>query len=99
MPSDKPWSEGPWTVLPATTDADSHNIADGGDCYVCFNASLADARLIAAAPELVEALRDIRDGLEEYTTHGEPPDVDDLLEEFDANHGGLLARVEGGGEL
>lgn len=54
---------GPWTVAPGRDKTHPHNIesrspeCDGFDLARCVNA--ADAALIAAAPDLLNALRDL----------------------------------------
>jgi len=57
---------GPWTPVECDGNADDIAIADSDGGYVCYSvATEADALLIAAAPELLSALRAIRDDLRE----------------------------------
>ena len=55
---------GPWIPLECDGNADDLAIADNDGGYVCYSvATHADAELIAAAPELLAALKVIRDDL------------------------------------
>lgn len=50
---------GPWIPLECDGNADDLAIADNDGGYVCYSvATHADAELIAAAPELLAALKD-----------------------------------------
>lgn len=70
------YTPGPWKVLrgpdairPAVTAVDPET---GRVMFVCKLATLADARLIAAAPELLEALKELVNTREQHAGRVEP---------------------------
>lgn len=119
MPSNHPWSPGPWEVEKLNPQqvrmkggicvafASEGVIAGAGGTYRIDHAEAkANARLIAAAPELVEALSAYRDALDaemkRFDRNIEPPfarcAATALSIEFSALFQPILARVEGGGD-
>lgn len=104
MTNNQQWSPGPWEVG-AWYDSKA-------EPYMCVNNSRgmlvctcegdldqqkANARLIAAAPELVEAVRAFR-GYLIAQEHADPDHIPPrLLRRLEALFQPLLARVEGGG--
>lgn len=98
-----PWTPSPWRLDDASADLaglikeDYHTIDAGKGFYDTSNTSgfgltgllsPADARLIAAAPELVELLAGVRDDLCQIS---ESPYIQKQIERIDA----LLARIRG----
>jgi hypothetical protein len=83
--SDTPWTPGPWEVY------DTWNVRGGSESmvHICEanHRSVANARLIAAAPEMVEALHS-------WVMHHDHEDLinDDLLCEDTKD---LLSRIRG----
>ena len=76
--TERPWTAGPWTIVPYG-DGDSLVIhVEGTDWRICFMATPgsspramdtieANAALIAAAPDLYEALEALHDDCVEYS--------------------------------
>ena len=87
---------GPWTAHPAT-----HRISDRDGVIVTQSFSAADARLIAAAPDLLAALRalvEVAEGYEKSDTEaaedsGEEPYVAPRIKAARS----AIARATGGG--
>jgi hypothetical protein len=68
------FTEGPWEVHEATSSRLGFDIQTvGGDELIAFNLrNAANARLIAAAPELLEALIECRKCINHYGIQGDP---------------------------
>ena len=83
-------SPGPWTI---SNDADGwDNIVDADDQCIaevdsCSGGKDPDARLIAAAPDMLRLLRVLRDGLDEYWESQNAAIVSEASE--------LIARLDG----
>ena len=59
---------GPWTAVECDGNEDDLAITDSDGGHVCYSvATHADAELIAAAPELLSALRGLLDWCREHT--------------------------------
>lgn len=77
----KKHTPGPWRVFGGTDDDRGHVMTSDGyavaDCCLDYSSiptreQLENARLIAAAPDLLAALKEIAEWTERYTTPGHP---------------------------
>ena len=77
-------SLGPWKAMPDKGNPKRFQVRgpeDGNPTarFVCENARMANARLIAAAPELLDALRGLADWCREHTSPLQPNTPHSLL--------------------
>ena len=99
------WTKGPWFAITCPHDErrhlriDSNPGAEWASCSQIAYAKPSDAHLIAAAPEMYEALRRCVDALD--ATMGDTDLIDehdDGSEEFQAFRAGLAALEKARGE-